>query len=301
LVAGPFNIVALYVFTEPTLVRIVVWNCRMALEKKRQLLYALKPDIAVIPECSRASTLVCKDDGFDICWWGENKHKGLGVLAAKPWALELRLRPGQQPQQGHPYQILSRHKQLRQNRPRQKWIAPVWVYGPRNFLLLPVWACPVGTTREQNYVGQIYDAIVRHPRWFAEDLPTVICGDFNSNTIFDPGRKKKTHSSVVRLLDERGLTSAYHEFFSETHGAETKPTYYFWHREERSFHLDYIFVPREWMQRVVACEVGTFSQWRPASDHMPIVLDIAIDPIVPVLTAKDAKEHEEKLISKRPA
>jgi exodeoxyribonuclease III len=254
----------------------------MALEKKRELLYRLHPDVAVIPECSRDSMLACKNDGFDTSWWGENKHKGLGVLAAKPWALESESRPGQQPQQDQPepdqpQQSLPRRKPVRQHRPRQKWIAPIHVRGPQDFLLLSVWACPVGTVREQNYVGQIYDAIVRHPRWFAKDLPTVICGDFNSNTIFDPGRKKKTHSSVVRLLDERGLTSAYHEFFCETHGAETRPTYYFWHREDRSFHFDYIFVPRPWMQRAIACEVGTYSQWRPASDHMPVVLDIEID------------------------
>ena len=60
----------------------------MALAKKRELLYQLRPDIAVIPECSRDSMLACKQDGFDTCWWGENKHKGLGVLVAKPWFLE---------------------------------------------------------------------------------------------------------------------------------------------------------------------------------------------------------------------
>jgi hypothetical protein len=92
------------------------------------------------------------------------------------------------------------------------------------FLLLSVWACPVGGVREYNYVGQIHKAIVRHPRWFDEKLPTVICGDFNSNTIFDPGRKKKTHSSLVQLLAKHGLASAYHEFFAESHGKETRPT-----------------------------------------------------------------------------
>jgi endonuclease/exonuclease/phosphatase family metal-dependent hydrolase len=248
----------------------------MALAKKRELLYQLRPDIAVIPECSRQSMLLCRDDGFDTGWWGKNKHKGLGVLAAKPWALEA-AHPAQRFQPPAQQQAQSRQCLPRQRTPRQKWIAPIHVRGPRDFLLLSVWACPVGTVREQNYVGQIYDAIVRHPKWFAENIPTVICGDFNSNTIFDSGRRKKKHSSVVELLAKRGLTSAYHEFYSEMHGAETKPTYYFWHREERCFHIDYIFVPREWMQRVVACEIGTYSQWRPASDHMPIVVDVAID------------------------
>ena len=238
--------------------RIVVWNCRMALAKKREMLYRLRPDIAVIPECSRDSMLVCKAEGFDTCWWGENKHKGLGALAAKPWTLDAQGMPGR-------------------TVPRQRWIAPVWVRGPRDFLLLSVWACPVGPEREKNYVGQIHEAIVRHPRWFAGNTPTVICGDFNSNKIFDPGRKNRSHSTVVKLLGERHIVSAYHEFFSEDHGAETRPTYYFWHRKERCFHIDYIFLPRSWTKRVTDFEVGTYSGWRTASDHVPILVDIAED------------------------
>ena len=223
----------------------------MALGKKRELLYHLRPDIAVVPECSRDSMLACKQDGFDTCWWGENQHKGLGVLAARPWTLEAECKP------------------------RQRWIAPVLVRGRCDFRLVCVWACPVGGQREKNYVGQIYEAIVRHPKWFAGPTPTVICGDFNSNTIFDPGRKKRTHSAVVELLAARGLISAYHGFFSEPHGAETRPTYYFWHRKERCFHIDYIFVPGSWMDRVVDFKIGTYKKWGPASDHVPLLVDIA--------------------------
>jgi exonuclease III len=232
-------------------VRIIVWNCRMALGKKRELLYKLRPDIAVIPECSRDSMQASKADGFDTCWWGENRHKGLGVLAAKPWFLEAGCKP------------------------RQRWIACAKVHGPREFLLLSVWACPVGAKRENNYVGQTYEAIVRHPNWFREDVPTVICGDFNSNPVFDPGRKTRTHSKIVQLLGDRGLISAYHAFFSENHGAESKPTYYFWHRQDRCFHIDYIFIPNTWMDRVTDFKVGSYRRWRPASDHVPIQVDIA--------------------------
>jgi exonuclease III len=235
--------------------RIVVWNCRMALNKKRELLYGLRPDIAVIPECSQSSMLMSEADGFDTRWWGDNKNKGLGVIAAKPWSLEI--------------------ASLRSRKPRQKWIAPVKIRGPRDFLLLCVWACPVGNQREKNYVGQIHEAIVRHSHWFTPGVPTVICGDFNSNKILDPGRKKRSHSTVVQLLAERGIASAYHNFFSEDHGAETRPTYYFWHRQERCFHLDYIFLPHSWMECVTDFHVGAYDKWRPASDHVPLVVDVA--------------------------
>jgi exonuclease III len=237
-------------------VRIVVWNCRMAFAKKRGLLQNLRPDIAVIPECSRDSVLACKDEGFEACWWGDNRNKGLGVLAAKPWTLES-------------------WTLERERRPTQKWIAPVRVHGPLSFLLVAVWACPVGGRRERSYIGQIFEAVTRHPKWFAGDRPVVMCGDFNSNAIWDHSRKTGNHSAVVKLLRERNLCSGYHTFFVEEQGRETRPTYYFWHREDRCFHIDYIFVPAAWGTRIKLVEVGTYKDWRPASDHMPIVLEVA--------------------------
>jgi exonuclease III len=235
-------------------VRIVAWNCRMALAKKREMLYQLRPDIAVIPECSRNSMQVCKAEGFDTCWWGENQHKGLGVLARRPWALERIGKPGLVP--------------------RQRWIAPVRVQGPTEFLLLAVWAGSVGYRKEMNYVGQIHEAVVRHPEWFAADRPVVMGGDFNSNRIWDSGRKVRNHSAVVKLLYDRNLVSTYHTFFAEEQGRETRPTYYFWHKKDRPFHIDYLFAPRSWAARITNVEVGVYEIWRPTSDHVPILVDI---------------------------
>jgi exonuclease III len=231
--------------------RFLAWNCRMGLVKKRHLLYELHPDVAVVPECSRDSMQVCQGDGFQTCWWGSDRNKGLGVVAKKPWALE----PGRSP--------------------RQKWIAPVWVRGPQDFLLIAVWACPVGTVREMNYVGQTYEALMRHRNWFSAGCPVVMGGDLNSNSSLDAGRKIRKHRTVVELLGQRGIVSAYHSYFREEHGAETRPTYYFWHRRERQFHLDYIFLPRSWMERVTDLGVGSFETWRAVSDHMPVWVDLA--------------------------
>jgi len=130
--------------------------------------------------------------------------------------------------------------------------------------------------RELNYIGQVFEAIRRHRRWFSDKLPTVVCGDFNSNAIFDHGRKARHNTAVVAMLKERNLSSAYHTFFSEQHGEETRPTYYFWHRRARPFHLDYVFLPDKWIPAVKNVAVGTYEEWRPVSVHMPLVVDLSL-------------------------
>jgi exonuclease III len=223
----------------------------MGFAKKRELLYLLRPDVAVVPECSRDAMGICEQEGYSTCWVGDNKNKGLGVLAARPWRLE------------------------KVKRPTQKWIVPVRVTGPTNFLLLGVWATRVGEVKELNYIGQIFEAIRKHPRWFTGERPVVICGDFNSNATFDHARKLRNHSAVVKQLAEKGVVSAYHTFFKKEHGQEAHPTHYFWHQKERCFHIDYIFVPREWASCLTNVTVGTYREWRPVSDHVPIVADFA--------------------------
>jgi hypothetical protein len=65
--------------------RIVTWNCNMALHRKAAPLLALKPDIAVVCECAAPDRLRAHG-GTDWLqespvWVGHNPHKGLAVLA----------------------------------------------------------------------------------------------------------------------------------------------------------------------------------------------------------------------------
>lgn len=224
----------------------------MALSKKLAFLQEkLRPDIAVIPECSRDSVLACQDQGLAGFWWGENKHKGLGVIAVRPWSLELG----------------GKHS--------QKWIVPVRVNGPVCFLLVAVWACRVGTVKEMNYSGQTYDAISGHPEWFGGSQSTVVCGDFNSNAIWDRERKIRNHSAVVKLLSDKKLFSAYHSQFSEPQGLETQFTHFLRYEKKSCFHIDYVFLPEAWRTRVQRVDVGSYEDWRTTSDHVPVIVEIS--------------------------
>jgi hypothetical protein len=230
--------------------KIVVWNCRLALARKFPHLCELRPDIAIIPECSVHDLELCCDGRFDGRWFGDNPRKGLGVLVAKP----LRI--------------------ARTEEPPNRWVVPISISGgPRDFRLIAVWAMPVKSSVVKSYIGQVYEAVANHPQWF-DGKPSILCGDFNSNKIWDGKRESGNHSAVVSLLEKHSRVSAYHHFFSEPQGQETRPTYYFWHRKNRGYHIDYVFLPRSWASCIRSVEVGHHPAWSRLSDHVPLSVDL---------------------------
>src|SRR5512147_2277805 len=137
------------------MVRLVAWNCCMGpLERKLTALGALAPDIAVLPECPHLPRLP-----GSTFWTGANPHKGLGVIARPPWRITRATR--------------------RRDLPR--YIRPLRVSGPESFLLWAVWACDNGTDR---YVRGTHRAVDSFKRLLGSG-PSVLLGDFNSNSIWD--------------------------------------------------------------------------------------------------------------------
>lgn len=254
--------------------KIIVWNCRMAFARKCQPVYVLRPDIAVIPECSKSDLEPSLFDDFDARWFGDKPSKGLGVLVAKP----LRI--------------------TRAEKPPNRWVVPLSISGgASDFRLIAVWAMPVKGSTVKSYIGQVYEAIANHPQWFPSNAsveaglqpglssprpvppnpkPVILCGDFNSNKIWDGKRETHNHSAVVSHLEKRGLLSAYHHFFSEPQGQETRPTYYFWRRKSRGYHIDYVFLPRAWASCIQSVAVGPHAHWSHLSDHVPLSVDLTL-------------------------
>jgi len=174
--------------------------------------------VAVVPECSEESAIAFRERGFNSLWFGCNPHKGLGVFCRKDWEIRTLTSP------------------------EQKWIVPIEVNAPTPFTLIAIWACRVGSRNVDNYVGQVYYALTSHPERF-NGSPVVLAGDLNSNTIWDSRHKIINHSTVVKILADRGSVSGYHHYFSEMHGEESSPTIYFRHHEDKPYHIDYIFIP----------------------------------------------------------
>jgi len=222
----------------------------MSLARKAPRLLALKPDIAVIQECSKKSSDVLSVHGFSGLWFGANPNKGLAVFCSTQLKVQA------------------------VGKPFGKWVVPVRVLGAVvDFNLLAVWACPVGTKRADNYIGEVHRCLVKHRRWLSK-APVVAAGDFNSNVQWDANRPGRNHTDVVRLFDDHNLISAYHLHHGENQGTETRPTYYFYRHQDKPFHIDYVFIPKGW--RLKSVEVGAFQEWGHLSDHVPVVVDVNI-------------------------
>ena len=243
--------------------RIVAWNCNMALDRKVDVLLDLAPDIAVVCECAEPERLRLRSKAAwmqgDPVWIGRNPHKGLAVFAFNGYAVRL---------------AASYHAALR-------YIAPVHVGGPTESNLFAVWAqnASAGGIRKHQ-LGPLRRALSRYKSFLGE-RPAVIAGDLNSNTIWDKPGWRINHSTKVRILEESfGLVSAYHAIRGEAHGAESEPTLYWRDRTKDgpTYHIDYVFMPSLWIDKVRELSIGTFETWCGSglSDHVPVVVDVDI-------------------------
>ncbi|MEP7363638.1 MAG: endonuclease/exonuclease/phosphatase family protein [Acidobacteriota bacterium] len=229
--------------------RLITWNCcRGAYHKKVPLLDSLRPDIAVIQEC--AKPLVSSEQ---CLWFGDNPRQGVAVHAYGDYRLRTLPPVADVP----------------------RYVIPVEVSGPINFLLMAVWA---KGDRPWPYVEGVIRAVELYRDIFRQ-LPAVFAGDFNSNAIWDSShRNGRNHTGLVKLLSELGLESGYHAFYQEEHGKETQATFDFRKSPAKPFHIDYCFVPKGWLPALRGVEIGTYQDWTKHSDHRPLLVDV-FDPM----------------------
>lgn len=234
----------------------------MALHRKEEALLSLRPDVAVISECAEPDRLrrLTRLNWIenDPVWIGRQATKGLAVFTFNGYQARL----------------------CESYLPNLRYIAPVRISGPSTFNLLAVWAQNAsGGTIRKHQLGPLRRGLARY-RCFLEDGPSVLAGDFNNNAIWDKPGWRINHRTMVDMLSKRGLVSAYHEMRGEAHGQESVPTIY-WRdrtRDGPTYHIDYIFLPRTWLDMVGSFEVGDYDDWcgNGLSDHVPMAIDIAL-------------------------
>jgi endonuclease/exonuclease/phosphatase family metal-dependent hydrolase len=84
--------------------------------------------------------------------------------------------------------------------------------------------------------------------------------------------------------------SAYHAFYREDHGRETRPTYYFQWKLQRPYHIDYCFIPATWAKHVRRVEIGEYEEWKKHSDHRPLLIEVTENAVQPLRRGDDRFE-----------
>jgi len=182
----------------------------------------------------------------DYLWTGKTKNKGLGVFARHGIKIE------KVPLDIDPLELF----------------LPVQVNG--EWPLLATWTKHANSPNFK-YIGQLWKLLQNHKSFLRHPQSAVI-GDFNSNKRWDEWDRWWNHSDVVRELSEIGLESAYHEYYGEPQGGETRPTLFLNRNIVKAYHIDYGFFGATWSIENV--EVGKAEQWLEVSDHMPVIFTL---------------------------
>ncbi len=229
--------------------KIVTWNCNGAFRKKYDALEKFDADLLVIQECEDPAKSIEEyaEWAGKYLWVGSSKNKGLGIFPRKGTKIS---------QLDWPDDGLERFLPCRVN---------------DSFSLLGVWTMQANSPTFQ-YIGQFWKYLQMNKERMSE-RDMVVCGDFNSNVIWDKWDRWWNHSDVVRELAELDIYSMYHESTGEKQGEETAPTLFLQRKREKPYHIDYAFVSKL-MMNGRSLEVGHPDQWLEISDHMPIVFTV---------------------------
>ena len=226
--------------------KIISWNCKKYYSSKAKLILTEKPDIVIIPECENPDLFKYETDAIkptDSIWFGAPEDdRGIGIFSYGNYKLKL----------------LDIHNN------KLKYVLPINVTNDDfTFILLAVWT-------HEPYTKQIWDAI----KYYSDLLigNVIIAGDLNSNTKWDNKNKAYSHSDLVKHLEGRNIISLYHHFKNELQGEETLPTFYWYHHEDKPFHIDYCFASTYFISRLQNVEIGKFKDWSKHSDHMPLTI-----------------------------
>ena len=231
--------------------KIVTWNCNGAFRNKFKEIGKIGADIYVIQECENPehSKVEYKKWAENHFWIGESKHKGLGIFAMG--SVEI--------------------QRLNWEDNGLQMFLPSRVNN--QFNLVGVWTKRANSSTFR-YIGQLWKYVNLHKDKLAASQ-TVLCGDLNSNKIWDTKHRVCNRSDVVRELNNINMVSLYHTITGEDQGVETTSTYYQQKNLQKPYHIDYAFLSAGFFNNQRnTISVGNHNEWLGLSDHVPITFTI---------------------------
>ena len=223
--------------------RLVSWNCNLNFKSKFEMVSQLEPDILVVQECERLPEDFFPNAHF--LWVGQNEKKGLGVLIL-----------------GGSGKI---HNSYRHD--LVEFIPVDTDFGS----LLGVWAFNHRAKRRygEGFDGATENAITHYEDFISEKSTLGVIGDFNNSVIWDKNNPKMSFQNTIERFESLGLASVYHSTNNEQFGHETQGTLFHTKKEEKRYHIDYLF-----LRQTGAVTVGSYRDWIEFSDHVPVTVDL---------------------------
>lgn len=232
--------------------RLMTWNCRVgAFKRKAARIASFAPDVFVVPEAERLDEELFLD--------GERQPSFLDRVAEPNWPRGIAVG-------SYTGVELSRAFDANSSTPG---FAPFSATsGTLRFQVIAVWTFK--TSSALTSYRQAHQGLQRWATWIRQK-PTVIMGDFNLAANYQGG---KAWRELIDLIAPLGLVSAYHAIHGVAPGAEAHPTYFHGGSDSSTWHIDYCFIPTEWVSSVKVVDVGAHDDWRDVSDHMPLTVDL---------------------------
>lgn len=226
--------------------RLVTWNCRSgSVAGRLDQLRVLAPDLVFLQECDPAR------DGHAagvVCIRAIKPRKGIALCAARSCRCSART--------------------LLAGSGRAAIAATV--RQPLHFTAIGVWA------QATRYADDVMRTLAAHAS-VVRDAPAIVFGDFNSGTsLVRSGSSSRHHQRLVDAFAALGLVSAYHAFHRVDHGCEQDATYFHQFNAAKPWHIDFCFVPRSWISRIVNVAVIDGAEWRRRSDHLPLLVEVRL-------------------------
>ncbi len=231
--------------------KIITWNCNGAFRKKIKYLKSLDADIYIIQECEYTdqAKIAYEDWLPNYFWKGSNKNRGLAIFAKEEIEIEA-------------LDWEDNHFEL---------FLPVQIN--KNINLVAIWTKNSSTFQ---YIGQLWGYLQLHKNKLIQQS-IILCGDLNSNAIWDKPKRIWNHSSVVNELNDLGISSLYHDLNEEVHGSENQNTFFMHRNIEKPYHIDYLFYSKKDFDISQASfKVLDRDVWLKHSDHLPIICKLKV-------------------------
>lgn len=232
----------------------MTWNCdRGGFRTKAARIAAMNPDVIAVQEVSRPDRAALRHSGTAQPTFRDHREnapypRSIGLYSYTGLRIEAA-------DADAPMYEFRRYRAVTESETRFQ-VAAVWTASSKD---------------PQAHYRQAIIGLTRYQDWIAAE-PTVFLGDFNDNA-----RNRSTNwPEIMQHLHDLGLVSAYHSHTGDEFGAETRSTFYPRRRSGGAWHIDYCFIPEQWMTKVRRVEVGGFDDWCDLSDHVPLTVDLDI-------------------------